>query len=219
MLWRRNIVSPQVRDWVLENYDWVERNHSQQWAIARLITPTRAFFPVETGTDIATATKIAQQIADHLGIAQPFHLEELPELPEELRHQYGLTAEVAGQYWHDGDAPLITYRPSLMRQPMAFINTMTHELMHLRLAKVMQDLPGGADTHELATDLHCIIAGFGIFQLQASEDLGWSGYLSQPTRAFALAQFLKRKNLPIEEAENFLSRRPARWLRKAQQMV
>ena len=90
-----------------------------------------------------------------------------------------------------------------------FIATMAHELMHLKLAPHVEDRPGGEATHELATDLHVIAEGFGTFQLEAAEDAGWSGYLSQPTRAYALALFLRYTNTPDAKAKAHLSSRPA----------
>ena len=80
---------------------------------------------------------------------------------------------------------------------------------------MINDLPGGDTMHELATDLHCIIAGFGVFQLEGHEQSGWSGYMSQPARATALAMFLKFHDLELERALPYLTRRPARWLRNA----
>lgn len=123
--------------------------------------------------------------------------------------------DLAGQYWHDPIAPLITYDPRLMRRPTSFINVMAHELMHGHLADVVDDVPGGADAHELATDLHCITHGFGIFQLADAEDAGWSGYMTQPSRAFALAVFLRLTDTPVAQAVQHLPPRSAKLLRRA----
>ncbi len=215
MFWQRAIVSDDMSDWIVENFDWLEEKHPDLWGKAQLILPTKSFFAAKTGRNLQTATEISKQVAEHLGVTDDFRLEELPELPEEFRFEYGKLSETAGEYHHDADVPLIRYRPSLMQQPMAFINTMAHELMHLRLADHIDQLPGGEEAHELATDLHCIIAGFGIFQLQSSEDQGWSGYMSQASRAKALAVFLKRKDVDPQQALTHLSARPSRWLKKA----
>lgn len=102
-----------------------------------------------------------------------------------------------------------------MRRPLSFINTMVHELMHAHLANVVDEIPGGAAAHELATDLHCITHGFGIFQLAGSEDAGWSGYMNQSSRAFALAVFLKLTGKPETEASEYLPPRSAKLLRRA----
>lgn len=150
-----------------------------------------------------------------LGMPRNIALEPLPDLPDELMHQYGVLSMTAGEYWHDDAEPMITYNPKTLRQPISFINTMAHELMHARLAPVIDEIPGGEGAHELATDLHCIIAGFGIFQLEGAEQSGWAGYMSQASRAVALSEFLRRKDIPVDQALERLSSRPRSWLQRA----
>ena len=70
--------------------------------------------------------------------------------------------------------------------------------------------------HELATDLHCIIAGFGAIQMTAAEESGWAGYMTQPARAVALAEFLHHKGLAPDSANPWLPLRSQTWLKKAQ---
>lgn len=150
-----------------------------------------------------------------LGVEQDFQLEPIGELRPEHSHSYQQMGSVAGQYLHDVSAPLIRYSPNLMAQPHAFINAMAHEVMHARLADVVDELPGGREAHELATDLHCVIAGFGLFQLNAAEQIGWAGYMTQPSRAVSLAIFLNRKGIDREQALSRLGPRSAKYLRKA----
>ena len=102
-----------------------------------------------------------------------------------------------------------------MQRPIQFINLLAHELMHARLTGLEHDVPGGEGAHELATDLGCIIAGFGVFQLQAADDAGWFGYMTQPSRAFALAVFLQHRQLGTEAVADHLSPRCQKLLRRA----
>lgn len=146
-------------------------------------------------------------------------VDPLPKIDPRWRHDYETMGEIAGEYHHDTDTPVVRYNPELMDQPLSFINTMVHELIHARLSDVIHDLPGGEGAHELATDLHCIIAGFGCIQLQAAEQAGWSGYMTQPSRAVALALFLERKGLTPDDAAPYLSARPRKWLSKAWTMI
>jgi len=215
MFWNKPIISSDLRDWIEDNFDWVENNRPDWLKNTTLVLPTKAFFtaPGGTGHDIALA--VMQDVKRLLKIDRQIKLEALPELPDELQHQYGQLSQIAGEYWHDDEVPVITYRPNLLRQPLGFINTMAHELIHARLAPVAAELPGGDAAHELATDLHCIIAGFGVIQLQAAEQLGWTGYMTQASRAVALAEFMKRANTASETALQCLSTRPKRWLKKA----
>ena len=102
-----------------------------------------------------------------------------------------------------------------MSRPLVFINTMAHEVMHARLSGHENEIPGGLEAHELATDLGCIIAGFGVFQLQAADDSGWSGYMTQPSRAYALATFLDQRRLGPEVVDAHFSARCRRYLKRA----
>ncbi|TLP56782.1 hypothetical protein FEE96_20265 [Parasedimentitalea maritima] len=215
MFWKQSLIGEDLRHWIEDNYDWVHEHRPTWWKTAQLVTPTRKHFSATHGDDHKTAQAVTHDIMRLLGMDYQIQLEPLPELPDELRHEYGKSSEVVGEYWHDDDAPLITYRPSLLRTPLAFINTMVHELIHARLAPVADELPGGLVAHELATDLHCIIAGFGVIQLQAAEQMGWTGYMTQPSRAVALAEFLRLKEFEPEQALKHLSGRPNRWLKKA----
>lgn len=215
MFWNRPIISDDLRDWIDDNFDWVDRNHPEWLIDTPLILPTKAFFTAQGGSDHNTALGVTQDVMRLLKIDRPIQLEALPELPDELQHQYGQLSQTAGEYWHDNNVPVITYRPSLLRQPLAFINTMAHELIHMRLAPVAEALPGGYEAHELATDLHCIIAGFGVIQLQAAEQMGWTGYMTQPSRAVALERFCNRTGTSSDVALEFLSGRPAKWFNKA----
>ncbi|MEM8979168.1 MAG: hypothetical protein AAGD04_06775 [Pseudomonadota bacterium] len=102
-----------------------------------------------------------------------------------------------------------------MNRPIQFINLLAHELVQARLSGLESEVPGGEAAHELATDLGCIIAGFGVFQLQAADDAGWFGYMTQPSRAFALATFLKRRDLSVDSVSQHLSTRCKKLVLKA----
>ena len=212
---RAPLVSDDMAAWIEESFDWVEDERPEWWRSAPLVTPTRDFFRAPGGEDHATAKLVFDDLCRILGISQKIALERLPDMPDELSHEYGVTSRVAGEYWHDDDNPMITYDPKLMRRPVAFINVLAHELMHARLSPVVADVPGGEGAHELATDLHCIIAGFGLFQLNAAEQEGWSGYMSQNARAYALAEFLRRKEIDPTEALERLASRPRKLLQQA----
>lgn len=215
-------ISTDLGDWILDSFEWVmQRKGPQKWRSATpLVRPTREFFDVSKGEDVKTAAAIGAAIMDLLGMDNPsIRIEPLPVLPDEISHQYGKLSDVGGEYWHDADDPLITYDPRLMRQPVLFISTLTHELMHAHLANVVDKMPGGDMAHELSTDLHCITHGFGLFQLEAAEVAGWAGYMTQPSRAFALAVFLELTETPTTQALPFLSSRSAKRLKRAQKDI
>lgn len=77
----------------------------------------------------------------------------------------------------------------LLHRPVALISTLVHSVMHevLHLYIDRSDMPGGPAPEDLSTDLHGITTGFGILQLAKAEQMGWQGYLSQPSRTHAPA--------------------------------
>lgn len=212
MFWLRPIVSDDMKAWITDCFDWFDARFPPP---ETAILPTKAYFTAGRGTDAATARLILEEIAAHMGVCDPVDLMPLNMLPAEYRLDYTATSSVAGTYVNDGGVAVISYDPELMNRPLQFINTLSHELMHARLDGLVDDVPGGAGAHELATDLGCIIAGFGVFQMQAADDAGWTGYMSQPSRAYALAGFLHRRGQGMSEVRPFLSSRCQRLLRRA----
>jgi hypothetical protein len=145
----------------------------------------------------------------------PVEIFPLDLLPAEYRVDYQGLSAIAGSHQKIDGVSIIQYDPELMHRPIQFISVVAHELMHARLDGLENMVPGGAGAHELATDLGCIIAGYGIFQLYAADEAGWSGYMSQNSRAFALAVFLNRRGLGQDSVSQFLSGRCNKLLARA----
>ena len=201
-----------MRSWILDCFDWFDDRFEPPGA---LVVPTRTFFTAPRGSDPATARTVLEDVMRHLKHDRPVEIVPMDVLPAEYRVDYQALSSAAGTHETQGNTSIIRYDPALMNRPLQFINMLAHELMHARLAGLEDEVPGGAQAHELATDLGCIIAGFGVFQLQAADDAGWFGYMTQPSRAFALAVFLDRRGLTAEAAAPWLSARCRKLLAKA----
>lgn len=212
MFWSRPTISDDMRAWILDCFDWFDAHFA---APKGPVLPTRAFFSAPGGTSEANARLVLADIKRHLGFDGPVRLLPLDGLPAEYRHSYQQLTEIAGTHQLKDGVSVIRYDPENMRRPLSFINVIAHELMHARLAGHVDAVPGVEPAHELATDLGCIIAGFGVFQLQAADDAGWSGYLSQQSRAFALAVFLARRGLDGDAVAAHLSPRCRKLLARA----
>lgn len=212
MFWNRPSISDDLKDWIEECFDWFDARFPPP---PGPILPTRAFFTTQGGTDEATARSILAEIAGHLDFRENVEVVPLDLVPAEYRLDYNATGEVAGTYHNDEGLAVVSYDPALMQRPLQFINILTHELMHARLEPVKDDVPGGEGAHELATDLGCVIAGFGVFQLQAADDAEWTGYMSQQSRAYALAVFLARRGMGQAVVDPYLSARCQKLLGKA----
>lgn len=212
MFWSRSLVSEDMRAWVDACFDWFDDAFPPP---AKPILPTRDFFEAPGGTGETVAALVLKDVQRHMQFEGAVELAPLDVLPGEYRIDPGAMSQVAGTWQQLRDISLIRYDPELMNRPVQFINLLAHEVMHARLAGQEDDLPGGAGAHELATDMGCIIAGFGVFQLQAADEAGWSGYLTQPTRAHGLAIFLQRRGFGPDAVAPFLSSRCLRLVRKA----
>lgn len=212
MFWRKPAVSDDMRDWIGDCFDWFDARFPPP---PEPILPTKSFFTAGRGTDDATARQVLTDIKRLMHVTVPIELLPLYRPGAEYRHDYQSMGEVAGTFQDNEDGGIIRYDPEQMHRPLVFINVMAHEVMHARLAPFVSAIPGGPEAHELATDLGCIIAGFGIFQLQAADDQGWSGYMTQASRAHALALFLHQRGLGADAVADHLGPRPKRLLKQA----
>ena len=114
-----------------------------------------------------------EEIKGHMNLEEEVDMYPINNVPPEHRHEYQALSSIAGTYEKIDGSSVIRYDPELMQNPIIFINMLAHELMHARLNGLEDEIPGGEEAHELATDLGCIIAGFGTFQLQEADDGGW----------------------------------------------
>lgn len=201
-----------MRSWILDCFDWFDEKFEPP---PSPIVPTKAFFTAPGGSDVTTAELVLEDIKRHMNFDGAVEIAPLDVLPAEYRHDYQSLSAIAGTHEQINGTSVIRYDPEQMHRPLGFINLIAHELMHARLAGLETEVPGGEEAHELATDLGCIIAGFGVFQLQAADDAGWFGYMTQQSRAFALAVFLNRRGLGIDTVAPYLSSRCRKLVHRA----
>lgn len=211
MLWSRPSISDDMRSWITECFDWFDERFEPP---IEPIVPTKAFFKAPTGTSAETAALVLDDIKKHMKFDAEVDIVPLSVLPAEYRIDYQSLSAITGTYQEVEGGAVIQYDPEQMNRPIQFINLLAHELMHARLSGLESEVPGGELAHELATDLGGIIAGFGVFQLQAADDAGWFGYMTQPSRGFALAMFLKRRGLSIDDVSPYLSSRCRKYVLK-----
>ena len=209
---RKPLVSEDMADWIEDCFDWFAETFTQD---AQLILPTKEFFVTPRDGSAEMAHGVASEVARYIGFDGPIVVEPLQMVAAEYRHNYQDMSDIAGTFQSADGVAHIQYDPELLNHPIRFISTMAHEVVHALLEDHVSQMPGGEGAHELATDLGCIIQGFGLFQLQAADDAGWSGYLSQGARAFALATYLRRHSIAADVPEQFLSTRCKKLLRRA----
>jgi hypothetical protein len=190
---RPALAEDHLRHWIEDCYIWA----IQAWGLPTLRQvplhrPLKQSFDIPLSHDDAMAQAIFQHIADLLKVdISRSQLAAEGALAHLGAIDYRRLSAAAGTFQGDDEGGLIRYSPDLLARPSGLISTLAHELMHLKLAPHIDAIPGGERSHELATDLFCIFWGFGVFQIAEADDIGWAGYLSQPSRAYALALFLR----------------------------
>lgn len=208
-------VSTDLQDWIVESFGWAVR-HGLLHASTPLVQASGTYFPAPRGkTSADTVEGLFTDLRRLLGLeGADLALAPLDVLAPEHRSPLE-AASVAGTWQaHEGMA-LIRYDPALIERPVVLIATLAHELMHHVLHQVDGEPPGGPAAHELSTDLHVITSGFGLLAMGAAEQSGWHGYLSQPSRAHALAVFLRVAGHDSDAALRLLPPRSAGLVRKA----
>ena len=188
----------------------------------QLVLPTREFFPSVVQSSDAAAHETFAQVKKHVGMedwpvtleAQAHDVEPLVSPTVVLQN---LENSPAGTFSVDEThAVTITYNPKITADPIEMVATFAHELSHYLTEGAEQPPPGGWDNWEFATDICATFLGFGVFQANAAFRfrqysgngvIGWGttsgGYLLQAEHSYALAIFLRLKNIEPREALPF----------------
>jgi hypothetical protein len=204
---RRYEVSDDTIDWLRESFDWaIEKGLLT--AKTPLVRMTKEFFTAPSSKSPDFALCLVRDIQRIIGIeTADIAVIPLERLDRRFQHDYQSLGSTAGTWQGDGESALIRYDLDLIDRPINLIATLTHEVMHNILRGMSELPPGGEEAEELSTDLHCITTGFGLFQMAGAEDIGWSGYMRQPSRAHAMAMFLRMRGIPEREALQHLPQR------------
>jgi hypothetical protein len=138
----------------------------------------------------------------------------------------GKSSGAAGLYHHDpADRPQISINEAQLKDPMALVAVLAHELGHIILLR-----PGLVDRKEPdmepLNDLLTVFLGFGIFTANAafrfeqhsdSTSQGWSaqrlGYLSEEQFGYALARFAFERGEGKPAWKSFLSTNVAGYMK------
>jgi len=198
-----------VEAWQLETWAELMDRLGGRSALAEtpLVLPTRDFFPPTEASGHARAEHVFAIVRSLMGMDDnwPCRLEAQPirRGPQKVSDFVVVLGgeDPNGTFRVEPSGEVvISYAPDLVDHPVQMVSTFAHELAHYLLA--MQEPFGEEETHELATDLTVIYAGFGVFGANAAFAFeqhgdafsqGWtsqrSGYLSPRSWVFGLAVF------------------------------
>ena len=233
-------VSEEERLWVDEGFHRLARMlGSSRLQNTKVILPTDEFFPDSwDGTQIALKA-LFRRVCGYMRVdPNRVDLEVIPdssELRELLPTYHHESSGPAGLHFGgDGEElPLVAVSQSQLKDPMAVVATLAHELGHVILiggGHISRD----AEDMEPMTDLVTVYLGLGVFtansalrytKFQDDRREGWSvkrlGYLPEVVYGYALAVFAKERGeeKPLWTAHLSTNlkayfKQSAEWLRK-----
>jgi len=247
MLWfsSKLPVDDDERLWVDEGFARLEKMLGRSRLLeAKVIEPIPEHFPDAYDASEAAAEILFARVCDYMQVERRrLKLEIFPDETEELREtshwNINTGRQAAGVYIRDEaaekeeDRVAIALRSTLLKEPIALVATVAHELGHVIL------LGGGhmdrnTPDHEPMTDLLTVFLGFGIFSANSAarfkqySDAGWHGwsmqrlgYLPQEVYGYALAKFAAERSESKPEWSRHLStnvrvyfKRSRAWLAK-----
>lgn len=200
----------------LECYRWLLMNFGGDsfYKNSGLILPTVEYFPAMVTSGESAARTTFSQVLKHAGMEEwPVNLVMQSEDPDRVvgpslliqskDHNPLGTFSVS-----ENHEVTITYNPKVVSNPMSMVATFAHELAHYLTGYAKSSPPGGWENWEFATDIAATFMGFGIFQANSAfnfkqystpDGMGWettgAGYLTVAEHSYALAVFLKLKNI------------------------
>lgn len=210
------LLSEDEREFQFDSFEWLLKHFGGRdfYDTTNLVLPTDKYFPGEVTSNQDAAYSTFQKVLEHAGLTDwPVVLEAQDLDPNVVVSPtvviQNTESSPAGTFCVDENEQVkITYNPDIVSDPVKMVSVFSHELAHYLTASSPEPPPGGWDNWEFATDTCAIFMGFGIFQANSafsfqqystSDSIGWStsgvGYLSQKERSFALAIFLKLKNI------------------------
>jgi hypothetical protein len=232
-------VTEEERLWVDESFRRLSKMlGSSRLQNAEVILPTDEFFPDPWESNEAALKALFRRVCGYMDV-NPDHieLEIIPDTSEllEALPSYSMNNENHPAGLHFGgnaeERPLVALRQSLLKDPVAAVATLAHELSHVIL------LDGGHlqredEEIEPLTDLTTVYLGLGIFTANASRNFrkfqndrmeGWSmsrlGYLPEMVFGYALARFAHERGESEPEWSKHLSTNLKAWFRQSEKWL
>lgn len=232
---RKPIVDAETAAWHADNFAWLIRQFDGNGAFAetKLVLPRPGFFVFDGEQGHPLAVRMFDQVKRYCGMSD-WEVDLVPDdnpLAETAPVSAAMIApqkHALGTFAVAGNRIQISYVPSLLQRPDRLIATFAHELAHYLLATAAETPPCAEDEIEFLTDLAAVYLGFGIFlantrfEFEVLHDgpmqgwrMGHSGYLPEADLIFALALFIRAKQLDAGEAYGCLKPHLAKMLRTA----
>lgn len=237
MFWKKKKKLPitiEDRIWIDEDLNWLRNEIGEEnFMKIRTIIPTNAFYDrifdgTEKDADFILARTMELMNIRDLEISLDFFSDDIfytedgsiLTTPADIN---GNWVSSAGTYEKNEKGTVISIETQQLKDPMALVATISHELSHQILLGEGRIL----DNDEYLTDLTAISYGFGIFignsrfnfsQFSTNDGFGWrssnQGYLPEQIIAYAMAFLSKERKENIAFA-NFLKPSLKKYFRQS----
>lgn len=218
---------------LIDTYKWLLKHYGGDDFFIKtpLVLPTKEFFP-NVETKKFTPEEVFKDVKRHAVMEEwTCKLVEQEKDPERLLSpgvlvQMDEPSPLGTFSVSEDNEVVITYNPEAGSDQL--VATFAHELAHYLTSGCEEEPPGGWENWEFATDVAAVFLGFGIFmantafhfsQYSDGEYQGWqmsrNGYLTEAELSYALAIFLKLKNIDPEIAEPYLDKSVRKHLRRS----
>lgn len=232
----KSLLSDDDFSFQIECYEWLLRHYGGDlfYRDTTLVLPTQECFPTLAGSESASVQSLFDCVKLYAGMRDwPCEIEAQTKNPDKhvgtfMAVQNAPNNPLGTFSVDEKQKVVIGYSPDLVKDLNRLIATFAHELAHYLTYSCPEPPPGGWDNWEFATDITAIFMGFGIFQANSSFRFqqhgdafsqGWStsqnGYLTEAESAFALAIFLKLKEVDPEDIFHFLKPNVKNHVKKA----
>lgn len=200
----------------------------------KLILPTVEYFPEEVDSKKSAAETTFRQVLKYAHMEDwPVELVEQDEDPiltvgETLIVQNVESSPQGTFSVNSKNEVKISYNPKLVSDPINMVATFAHEISHYLTAYTPEPPPGGWENWEFATDIAATFIGFGVFQANSAfrfrqfsgaGTMGWqstrTGYLTEIEHSYALAIFLRLKDIDPNIAQIHCEPNISSYLKKA----
>jgi len=227
-------VTEEDRLWVDEGFARLEKLLGRERMLsAKVVLPIAEDFPDHYDKSPTGAERLFCRVCSFMQVdRERIQLEMFPDETENFRAllpewNESTSKSAAGMYFRGDESDskdnlhasvcVIALKSSQLKDPLALVATMAHELGHVIL---LEDglLPEDTADHEPLTDLLTVFLGMGIFtgnsaarfmQYQDGRRYGWSmqklGYLPEQVFGYALARFAMERGEKNIEWERYLS--------------
>lgn len=219
--------------WLLKNF-----GGDDFYKTTDLVLPTKQYFPDEVDSPEAAALATFESVKKHANMEswdcklQVQEEDVNPLVAPTMVVQNGPTSPNGTFQATENNEVIITYNPALAGQPIQLVATLAHELAHYLTATSQEEPPGGWENWEFVTDIAATFMGFGLFmansafnfsQYTDTDSQGWktnrSGYLTESEHIYALALFMKLKELPDDDAQQNLKPHLKKMMKKAMKEI